>query len=43
LEADASGAARWSRIGRTVEPRTDWVSACEPRYERFLALTHHAP
>ncbi len=39
LEADARGARRWARVSRTVEPCPEWVEACAPRYDRFVALT----
>jgi xylulokinase len=39
LEADTSGSARWARTGRRVEPRSDWVAACDRRYARFLEGT----
>ncbi len=31
--------ARWARTARTVEPKTAWVEAAAPRYERFCQLT----
>lgn len=39
LEPDASGAGRWARVARCVEPDPRWVTACAARYERFRALT----
>ncbi len=43
LEADASGAARWARTARTVEPDERWVPATAERYARFRHLTDAAP
>ena len=38
LEADSSGAGRWARIGRRVEPDPRWREACDARYARFVEL-----
>jgi xylulokinase len=35
LEPDLSGAGRWARTARRVEPRPDWVGPCTDRYDRF--------
>ena len=35
LEADTSGARRWGRIARRVEPRAAHAAAAEDRYRRF--------
>jgi xylulokinase len=35
LEPDLSGAGRWARTARRVEPRPDWAEACDVRYARF--------
>jgi xylulokinase len=32
-------AARWARVGRTVDPDPAWVGPAADRYERFLALS----
>jgi xylulokinase len=29
---------RWARTGRRVEPRAEWTSAMDERYEQFCAL-----
>lgn len=42
LEGAMTDARRWARVGRTLEPRRDWVEACEGRYGRFRALTDRA-
>jgi xylulokinase len=39
LEERAEDAARWSRVGRRVEPDPVWHEAIEPRYERFRSLS----
>ena len=38
VESDVSGASRWARTGRRVEPRPSWVEACDRRYRRFRSL-----
>ncbi len=43
LEADPREARRWARMSRTIEPRPEWVDACQVRYERFRSLTSAAP
>ena len=37
-EPDASGAARWSRHARRVEPDVRWLAACDDRYARYREL-----
>jgi len=31
-------ATRWAKVGRRVEPRADWVEACDRRYQRWSVL-----
>jgi xylulokinase len=31
-------ATRWAKVGRRVEPRAGWVSACDERYQRWSIL-----
>jgi xylulokinase len=31
-------ATRWAKVGRTFEPRPEWVGPCEERYQRWRAL-----
>lgn len=40
LVENTAAARGWSPTGHRVEPRTAWVEAAQPRYERFLAATH---
>jgi xylulokinase len=39
LAPDASGASRWARTGRRVEPDPAWRAGCHARYRRFVELT----
>lgn len=39
LEPDTSGAGRWARVGRRIEPDARWAEACAPRYRRFVELS----
>ena len=43
FETDTASARGWSPTGSRVEPRQDWVEACEARYERFRRLTEESP
>ncbi len=36
-DRDPAGARRWARIGHRVEPRANWVEACDHRYSRWRA------
>jgi xylulokinase len=38
LESSLDGAARWSGVGRRIEPEPAWVRAAAVRYERFSEL-----
>jgi len=38
LETSLADSARWSAVGRTIEPDPTWVHAAEARYERFSEL-----
>ena len=38
LEVSSDEPARWSAVGRTIEPEPAWVRAAEGRYERFSKL-----
>ncbi len=38
LESSLDDSARWSGVGRTIEPDPVWARAAEARYERFVAL-----
>jgi xylulokinase len=39
LEADASAAGRWARVGERIEPDVAWVGPCSERYRTFRDLT----
>lgn len=39
LEDDASGASRWARTSRRVEPDSSWVEPCAARYASFVERT----
>jgi xylulokinase len=38
-----AGARRWARRGRTIEPRPEWSTAVDARYERFRVLSDELP
>jgi len=38
LESSLDDSARWSAVGRTIEPDPAWVRAAEARYARFCEL-----